>query len=125
MADAEMAQGAITQRRKSLALAPAYAGALPDPVPLHEVRRVLVTKLRHIGDVLLTSPVFSTLARATRDAEIDALVYRDTEPMLTGHPGISQIHTIRPQMEASMASRAKLRRNFGCCGGCGRGNTIF
>ena len=94
MAEAEMAQGAITERRKSPALAPAYAGALPDPVPLHEVRRVLVTKLRHIGDVLLTSPVFSTLARANRDAEIDALVYRDTEPMLTGHPGISQIHTI-------------------------------
>jgi heptosyltransferase-3 len=75
-------------------LAPAFAGALPDAVPLHEVRRVLVTKLRHIGDVLLTSPVFSTLARATRDAEIDALVYRGTEPMLTGHPSIAQIHSI-------------------------------
>jgi heptosyltransferase-3 len=38
--------------------------------------------------------VFSTLARATWDAEIDALVYRETEPMLRGHPGIAQIHTI-------------------------------
>jgi heptosyltransferase-3 len=94
MIDVGLAHGAIGQRPKSFVLAPTFAGALPDPVPLHEVRRVLVTKLRHIGDVLLTSPVFSTLARAARDAEIDALVYRGTEAMLTGHPSIAQIHTI-------------------------------
>lgn len=32
-----------------------------DPVPLGEVRRALVVKLRHHGDVLLSSPVFSVL----------------------------------------------------------------
>jgi len=94
MVRAEIARRAMGQRPKHSSSAPTIAGALPDPVPLHKVRRVLVTKLRHIGDVLLSSPVFSTLARATWDAEIDALVYRDTEPMLTGHPGIAQIHTI-------------------------------
>ncbi len=67
---------------------------LADPVPLAEIRRVLVTKLRHHGDVLLTSPVFATLARVLPEAEIDALVYRGTEPMLAGHPAISQVHTI-------------------------------
>ena len=67
---------------------------LPDPVPLSEIRRVLVTKLRHHGDVLLTSPVFTTLARAIPGVEIDALVYRGTEPMLAGHPAITQVHTI-------------------------------
>jgi heptosyltransferase-3 len=70
------------------------AGPLPDPVPLHLVRRALVTKLRHHGDVLLTSPVFTTLARAAPGIEIDALVYLETAPMLTGHPAISQLHTI-------------------------------
>ena len=55
---------------------------------------MLVTKLRHHGDVLLSSPVFSTLARAIPGAEIDALVYLGTEPMLAGHPGIAQMHTI-------------------------------
>jgi heptosyltransferase-3 len=68
--------------------------SLPDPVPLPEVRRVLITKLRHHGDVLLTSPVFTTLARAAPAAEIDALVYRETAPMLEGHPHIAQLHTI-------------------------------
>ena len=70
------------------------ASPLPDPVPLPEIHRVLVTKLRHHGDVLLTSPVFTTLARAMPGAEIDALVYRGTEPMLAGHPAIAQMHTI-------------------------------
>jgi len=67
---------------------------LQDPVPLSDVRRALVTKLRHHGDVLLTSPVFGTLHRAAPHAEVDALVYRDTAPMLTVHPDIAEIHTI-------------------------------
>jgi len=67
---------------------------LPDAVPLPEIRRALVTKLRHHGDVLLTSPVFSTLKRLAPQTEIDALVYRDTSPMLANHPSIAQIHVI-------------------------------
>ena len=67
---------------------------LPDAVPLPEIRRALVTKLRHHGDVLLTSPVFSTLERAAPHVEIDALVYRETAPMLANHPAIAQIHAI-------------------------------
>lgn len=70
------------------------ASPLPDPVPLHLVRRALVTKLRHHGDVLLTSPVFTALARAAPGIEIDALVYLETAPMLAGHPAITQLHTI-------------------------------
>ena len=70
------------------------ASPLSDPVPLHLVRRALVTKLRHHGDVLLSSPVFTTLARAAPGIEIDALVYRETAPMLANHPAIAELHTI-------------------------------
>ena len=49
--------------------------APPDRVPTARIKRVLVTKLRHHGDVLLASPVLSTLKRAMPDAEVDALVY--------------------------------------------------
>jgi len=45
---------------------------LPDAVPLPEIRRALVTKLRHHGDVLLTAPVFSTLKRLAPQMEIGA-----------------------------------------------------
>ncbi|MDE2586400.1 MAG: putative lipopolysaccharide heptosyltransferase III, partial [Betaproteobacteria bacterium] len=65
-----------------------------DPVPLHQVRRALVIKLRHHGDVLLTSPVFSVLKQVAPHVEIDALVYADTAEMLTLHPAIAQVHTI-------------------------------
>jgi heptosyltransferase-3 len=67
---------------------------LTDAVPLSEIRHALVTKLRHHGDVLLTSPVFTALKRAAPHAEIDALVYRETAPMLANHPAIARTHTI-------------------------------
>jgi heptosyltransferase III len=57
------------------------------------MKKILVVKMRHHGDVLLTSPVFSNLRKAYPLAEIDAMVYADTAPMLQGHPAIRTIHT--------------------------------
>ncbi len=57
-------------------------------IDFSSVRRILVAKLRHHGDVLLTSPVFSNLKRVCPEAQIDAYIYRDTLPMLEGHPDI-------------------------------------
>ena len=67
---------------------------LSDAVPLAEVKRALVTKLRHHGDVLLASPVFTTLKAVAPHVEVDALIYRDTAPMLEGHPSIARLFTI-------------------------------
>ena len=67
---------------------------VPDAIPLADLRRVLVIKLRHHGDVLLTSPVFSVLKLHAPHLEIDALIYADTAAMLELHPAIAQIHTI-------------------------------
>jgi heptosyltransferase-3 len=68
--------------------------APPDAIDTSLVRRALVTKLRHHGDVLLTSPVFTVLQSALPGAQIDALVYRETAPLLEGHPALSRLHTI-------------------------------
>ena len=70
------------------------AAMVPDAIDFAGVRRVLVTKLRHHGDVLLASPVFSALKAHAPHIQIDALVYRETSPMLANHPAIAQIHTI-------------------------------
>jgi heptosyltransferase-3 len=67
---------------------------VPDPIGVDSLRRVLVVKLRHHGDVLLTAPVFSVLAARAPEAEIDGLVYADTRDMLAGHPAVARIHTI-------------------------------
>ncbi len=67
---------------------------LRDAVPLGEIAHALVIKLRHHGDVLLAAPVLRVLkARAPR-AEVDALVYDDTAPMLDGHPALAQLHVV-------------------------------
>lgn len=65
-----------------------------DAINLSQVRRVLVTKLRHHGDVLLASPVLTALKAAAPHVEIDALVYADTAEMLDGHPDLTQLHAI-------------------------------
>ena len=67
---------------------------VPDPIGVDSLRRVLVVKLRHHGDVLLTSPVFTVLAARAPHAEIDALVYADTRDMLAGHPAAARLHLI-------------------------------
>ena len=61
-------------------------GNYPD---LSIVKRALVIKMRHHGDVLLTSPLFTQLKKKLPEAVVDAFIYADTLPMLEGHPGIS------------------------------------
>jgi heptosyltransferase-3 len=72
-----------------------------DAIDTSLVHRVLVTKLRHHGDVLLASPVFTVLRRALPDAELDALVYRETACMLEDHPAIARVHTIDREWKRS------------------------
>ena len=67
---------------------------LRDALPAGELRRALVVKLAHFGDVLLASPVLSVLKARAPHAEIDALVYADTAPMLSGHPALAQLFTL-------------------------------
>jgi heptosyltransferase III len=67
---------------------------LKDAIPLEHVQRALIIKLRHHGDVLVTSPVFSVLKNYAPHCQIDALVYADTAEMLTEHPAITKVHTI-------------------------------
>lgn len=67
---------------------------LPDAIDPAQLRRALVIKLRHHGDVLLCSPVLSALKAAAPACEIDALVFADTAAMLDLHPALSQLHTL-------------------------------
>lgn len=70
---------------------------IENALPLHELRRALIIKLRHHGDVLLASPVLSVLKSRAPLAEIDALVYADTAEMLALHPALDRQFTIDRQ----------------------------
>ncbi|UPY94965.1 putative lipopolysaccharide heptosyltransferase III [Pectobacterium sp. 21LCBS03] len=58
------------------------------------VKRILVIKLRHFGDVLLTTPLLGTLKQHYESAQIDVLVYRGTEVMLSGNPAVNTCFTV-------------------------------
>ncbi len=60
-------------------------GNYPD---LSNVKKILIVKLRHHGDVLLSSPIYTLLKKHLPQAEITAYIYGDTLPMLEGHPAI-------------------------------------
>lgn len=59
-------------------------------VEFSDVNKILIIKLRHHGDVLLTTPVFYNLHKHFPNAQIDAYVYKDTWPMLAGLPFIHE-----------------------------------
>ncbi|HWR89585.1 MAG TPA: putative lipopolysaccharide heptosyltransferase III [Dissulfurispiraceae bacterium] len=56
-----------------------------------DVRNILVIKLRHIGDVLLTVPVFRALKESFPRARLTALVNAGTEDILRGNALIDRV----------------------------------
>lgn len=57
-------------------------------------RKILVIKMRFHGDMLLTTPVISTLKQNYPDAKIDVLLYQDTIPILSENPEINALYGI-------------------------------
>ena len=55
------------------------------------IKKILVIKLRHIGDVLLSVPVFRALRENFPEAHITALVNSGTEEVLESSPFIDEI----------------------------------
>ncbi len=76
--------------------------ALTDPP-----RRALVIKLGHIGDVLVSTPVFSALAQAYPGIRLTALVNQGTQDMVLNNPEIAQVLVL----ERGHASRLKAWRH--------------
>ncbi len=57
----------------------------------NDVKKILIIKLRHIGDVLLTVPTIRALKENFPDANISALVNKGTEEMLCDNPLLDEI----------------------------------
>jgi heptosyltransferase-3 len=57
-------------------------------------RRVLMAVTMRIGDVLLSTPVIRSMRQAWPEAEIDVLVFKNTEGILLRNPDINRIITI-------------------------------
>jgi len=62
-----------------------------------KARKILVIKFRHIGDVLLTSPLISTLKHAHPGNRVSVAVKPGTEAMLEGHPDLDTLYMLPEQ----------------------------
>ncbi len=62
-------------------------------VKSEKVKRVLVIKLRHIGDVLMMTPMLRALKDAMPDAEITAVVPDGMEDLLATNPCVNEVLT--------------------------------
>jgi heptosyltransferase III len=60
-----------------------------------EVRRVLVVRLRSIGDTVLATPTLHALRRFLPDAQIDLLLEDWVAPLLAGNTDASRIVTVK------------------------------
>lgn len=61
-------------------------------LPYH---RILIVKLRFHGDMLLTTPLISSLKACYPAAKIDVLLYQDTSPILSRHPDIHRLYGLK------------------------------
>ncbi len=73
---------------------------------LEGIQRILVLKLRQLGDVLLTTPVYRSLKRAFPRAEITACVFQGTEQVLEGNPDVQRCLLI-PKREVSLPDKIR------------------
>lgn len=61
-------------------------------------RKILLIRFSSIGDVVLTTPVISSLRACHPDAEIHFLTKAANAPLLTFHPGIGKLHLFTGDM---------------------------
>jgi heptosyltransferase-3 len=74
-----------------------------------DVRKVLLVRLRSIGDSVLTTPSILALRRFLPDAEIDILLEDWVAPVLAGHHALNRIVTLEGR---SFSSRARVAREI-------------
>ena len=80
------------------------------PFDWKKVRRVLVVRLRSIGDTVLATPSLIALKRFLPDAEVDILLEDWVAPVLDGFDAVDEIIAIGKSNKARLKTADKLRR---------------
>lgn len=71
----------------------------------------LIVSLRYIGDVLLATSLARSIKAADPAAEVDFLVFRGTEGILSGNPDIGNVFTVTPGSR-SLSDLARLWKRY-------------
>lgn len=67
------------------------------------VKRVLVTRLRYLGDVVMTTVVLDALSAGDPELEIGYLCEEAYAPVLAGHPDLARVHALAVSRRGSDA----------------------
>ena len=70
------------------------------------IRSVLLTRLRYLGDIVMSTVLIEVLRRGDPDLRIGYLCEEDHASVLAGHPGIDRLHSLRV---ARVGGDAKVR----------------
>jgi heptosyltransferase-3 len=70
-----------------------------------ESPKILIIKLKHIGDVLMATPAISALRERFPNAYISMLVTKGTEEMITGNPKIDEVIVFNRFRESTLTQR--------------------
>lgn len=80
------------------------------PIDWTKVNRVLVVKLRSIGDTVLATPSLIALRRFLPDAQIDILLEDWVAPVLEGHDAVDNVISVGRSVIGRGGTAWKLRR---------------
>ena len=72
-------------------------------------QRILVIRLQHHGDVLLTTPIFAALKHTFPAAEVDAVVFAETVPMIASNPHLTTVWPL-PRSKDAGKGLSRLRK---------------
>ncbi len=78
-----------------------------------EVRKILVVRLRSIGDTVLSTPSLFALKRFLPDVEVDILVEDWVAPVLANHPHVNRVVSLE---RGGFFARAKVARELRATG---------
>jgi lipopolysaccharide heptosyltransferase III len=83
---------------------------VPPTIDWSTVRRVLIVKLRSIGDTVLSTPSIIALRRFLPDTEIDVLLEDWVAPVLDGLPDVSRVISVGKGPASRFKTARDLRR---------------
>jgi lipopolysaccharide heptosyltransferase II len=79
---------------------------------LHNIENILVSRLRFMGDIILTTPLLNALKQAFPQARITYLAEKPYAPLLYNHPDIDQIISLdRTSLRAQLPALKELVHN--------------
>jgi len=109
--DAEkVRRGEIILRDEGLNSASARLRVSASQIDWSKVRRVLVVRLRSIGDTVLTTPSLIALKKFLSEAQIDILLEDWVAPLLDGFEFVDNVVTVGKNSRSRMRTAWKLRR---------------